>query len=360
MILQFETNRITLNFFPELEIKQKQYIIKAYAKNPDINSDKKLIYTSDSFKIKPKKNAYFLDVDYWYYTRVAKYLNNSSDSLPIRIDFYFSICIGDEENEIPNPYRVHFIKYIPELLEIAGYKQAKKAHSMWFRLPAEDNADIAEPVINLIDFTVLLHNSSNFKYIYQKHLEKIITLISTANRNDVKKSLANQLQKFIDINTQEIAYSFGNTDYKFTDSNDLLVPVFDTFYFYEAQLQKQLVNGIDDEMDGLLFSDCYLRVIALGKIIKKKTHLGIRVERLGFYLKDQFGFSEYNDEVSLSYCEVIDKEKVVFSREPIINNESFKITSASYQNYRKDHELGGDFNWYSNIHFEEVSIDLIL
>ncbi|WP_298549071.1 DUF6402 family protein [uncultured Aquimarina sp.] len=360
MILQFETDRVTLNFLPEIGIKQNQYVIKAYAKNPRLNQDKVLIYTSEPIHMKDDKNSYFLDIDYWYYTRVAKYINVIKRTLPTCIDFYFSICIGNEENEIPNPYRVHFIKYIPDLLEIAGYKQAKKAHGNWFCLPAEDNPEIANPILDFIDFTTLLETSSRFEQIYQVHYEKIIAQISRSNRNEIKKSLVYQVQKMIDIYREEEAYSFGILETELVDQEEALVPLFDTNHFYEMSLQEYFIKEIDDDMDGLLFNDCSMRVIAFGKISKKETHLGIHIERLGFYLKDQYSFENENEEISLSYCEIIDKGKVIFNQEPIIKEESFKITPANYSNYRKDHELGGDFNWYSTIHFKEVSIELIL
>lgn len=360
MILQFETNRVTLNFLPELGIKQDQYVIKAYAKNPLLNCNKVLIYTSDPMNIKPEENAYFLDIDYWYYTRVAKYIKSIESALPNCIDFYFSVCIGNEENSIPNPYRVHFIKYVPELLEISGYRQAKQAHSKWFCLPSEDNAEIVNPETSYIEFTTLLETSSLFKSFYQKHCEKVIAQISRSNRNEIKKKMVNQIQKVIDIYREERIYDFGSIATTIMNIDDMLVPKFDTFHFYEASLQEYVVDGIDDEMDGLLFTDCVLRVIALGKITKEKDHIGILIERLGFYIKDQYTFNRDNEEMSLSYCEIIDKDRVVFSKEPVIEEESFKITASNYHNYRKDQELGGDFFWYSNIHFEDVSIELIL
>ncbi|MHA7060137.1 DUF6402 family protein [Aquimarina sp. M1] len=361
MILQFETDRVTLSFLPEIGIMQDQYTIKAYAKNPYLNQDTILIYTSDPMHMKPDKNAYFLDIDYWYYTRVAKYINDTESPLPTCIDFYFSICIGNEENSIPNPYRVHFIKYVPELLEIAGYKQAKKVHSTWFCLPSENNTEMIDPVIDLIDFATLLETSLLFKDLYQKHCEKVIAQISRSNRNDIKKSLVHQVQKFIDIYREDKTYTFGSIKATLTNIDDnILVPFFDTFHFYNATLQEHLTDGIDAEMDGLLFTNCLLRVIAFGKISKEETHLGVHIERLGFYLKDQYTFREDKNETSLGYCEVIDKEKVVFNKTPVIKEESFKITPASYNSYRKDHELRGDFNWYSSIHFEDVSVNLIL
>ena len=88
--------------------------------------------------------------------------------------------------------------------------------------------------------------------------------------------------------------------------------------------------------------------------------MGIHIERLGFYLKDQYSFHSNPEDISLSYCEIIDKDRVVFSKEPVIEEESFKITPENYNHYRKDHEFGGDFNWYSTIHYEKVSIELIL
>jgi len=360
MILQFETDRVTLNFLPEIGIAQNQYVIKAYAKNPYLNQDSMLIYTSDPIEMKPDKNAYFLDIDYWYYTRVAKYIRTTEDGLPGCIDFYFSICIGEEENLIPNPYRVHFIKYVPELLEVAGYKQAKKAHSTWFCLPTENNAELADPQIDLIDFTTLLETSSICKEFYHKHCEKIIAQISRSNRNEIKKALVEQVQKVIDIYRDEEVYSFGSVTDTLTDTGDILVPLFDTFHFYETSLQETVSDGINDEIDGLMFTNCSLRAIAFGKVTKEKTHLGIQIERLGFYLKDQYAFDNENEAMSLGYCEVIDKQKVIFDKQPVIRKESFEITPASYHRYRKDHELGGDFNWYSTIHFEKVSIALIL
>ncbi|GAA0734042.1 hypothetical protein GCM10009430_48810 [Aquimarina litoralis] len=361
MVLQFETDRVTLNFMPEIGIQENKYTIKVYAKNPSVNQNKILVYTSDPMYLKPDKNAYFLDIDYWYYTRVAKYINDSESSLPTCIDFYFSICIGEEENSIPNPYRVHFIKYLPELLEIAGYKQAKKAHSTWFFLPSEDNVEIADPRTNHVDFTKLLETSLVFKNLYRKHCEKVITQISRSNRNEIKKCLVNQVQKVIDIYQDDKTYDFGSLETTIVDTEDhVLVPLFDTFHFYNASLQEHLTYGFDDDMDGLLLTDCSLRSIAFGKIIKEETHLQIRIERLGFYIKDQYAFNEEQGNLPLSHCEVIDKEKVVFNRTPVIKEESFKIIPTNYFSYRKDHELGGDFNWYSTVHFEDVSIKLIL
>jgi len=310
--------------------------------------------------MKPDKNAYFLDVDYWYYARVAKYIANVEQSLPDCVDFYFSICVGDEENKIPNPYRIHFLRYVPELLSVAGYRQAKKMHSDWFCLPPDEDPEMTVPKVDFINFSELIETSPTFKECYQKSRDTIVYQLSKYRNNNIKKLLESQVLRMIENNQIEEDGTFGMTITELVTTEEQVLPVFDTYHFHEVSLSDHLVYGIHDDVDGLLCTASMLRVIALGKMNKKGMNTEITIDQLGFYLKDQYAFDSESEDTALSYCEIIDKEKVIFSKKPVIEKESFKITPASYCNYRKDHEQGGNFTWYSSIHFEEVSIEFVV
>ncbi|GAA4107035.1 hypothetical protein GCM10022393_01930 [Aquimarina addita] len=364
MQLAFEKDRVTVNFVSEIGIRENEYTIKVYAKSAISAYDKTLIYTSDKMNIRPDKNGYFLDIDYWYYTRVAKHIT-TGNYLPSCIDFYFSICVGEEENEIPNPYKVHFIRYLPELLAVSGYKQAKKLHSTWFCLPPEEDPDDITPQMEVLHFEKLLEISNSFRELYQENLDRVIVQISKSGANTIKKSLKDKVQKAIknnDLKTEEFSLqpTFGTLETKIMNTEYGCIPVFDSYHFHEQPVLDDITLCIDDDIDGLLLKNCMLRVIAFGKVAPTGTNTKIQIEQLGFYLKDQYGFYEDKKEDIISYCEIIDKEKVIFSNKPVIREESFLITSTNYYNYRKDHDMGGDFNWYSSIHLEEVSIEVIV
>lgn len=367
MKLGFENNRITIQFIAEKGIDVTTYTVKTYAKAFNHNTHKILIYTSEEIDIKPDANSYFLDIDYWFYTRVAKYIGGSSKSLPSCIDFSFSICIGEEENEIPNIYKIHFIRYLPELVTKTTFFKAESPYKKWFVGQAEDDATAVAPEIDFVDFEELLSFSDLFKKQYSDLVQNVIKRLEGFGHSEIKEGLRTSIKKMIldkevmEPSTMDDVYAFGNIAYDVVDTDNGLEPNYHVYNFHSAPIEESYKVALLQETKGLLSRTPVMHVIAIGKLTYFQGKTKVNVKQLGFYVKDRYSFNEVNEPVpSLAMCRIDSKEEVFFDSSSVENTGYFEINNNNFVAYRKDHDRGGDFNWYSSIHLVEVSIDLIV
>ncbi|MEM0940639.1 MAG: DUF6402 family protein [Bacteroidota bacterium] len=92
--------------------------------------------------------------------------------------------------------------------------------------------------------------------------------------------------------------------------------------------------------------------------------LEVNVQRLGFYIKDQFDFIDKEDAENpqkLGFWRILDKNDVRVKRFPWDKDGFYEVTNKTYRDYRDVHRIhneGYDFYLYSDIHFFDVDITL--
>ncbi len=381
MVLEFEKDKAYVKFTPEKEVIATTYTIKVFALNKTDGGSKKHVYTSKSYNLnKEGENSWYIVIDYWYYNAVAKKLVNSGKPLPNIIEFSFKIVLEEKEEEVPDVYEVHFVRYMPKLLNILGYKYGEKFQRIWFTNKSNTNKENVDPKIDAFDWNWIVAESDQIKGEYNEFLRDTKTELNALFNNDVKKSIRYEINKMISRNIAKLPTkknpktSFGSFDKKIETYKGEKMPLFEVLYFNSKEFSGALDNGlhyifdgIDDFIAAIATTNFHLTakgdLIYVPKSFFSNASVKIKINQFAFYIKDRFDFEDEPNEDSqhLGYWKLINKNKVQVDYIEILDKSSyFHVTNKTYRNYRNAHKKGYDFHLYSTLNIQNVDIELSL
>ncbi|VXC01621.1 conserved hypothetical protein [Flavobacterium sp. 9AF] len=381
VLLNFENDNVSVTFKVDPKIQENEYKIKTYARNGITNGTKTLIATSESFALnKNDENVQNFTIDYVFYNKAAKKINNNK-ALPNVIVFTFSILIGKNENESQGDCKVHFVRYIPKLLNIKGWINAEKLQKIWFT--KGNNADKKKvfPELNAITWQWITSESREVNEEYLEFLndnKNQLNAMSLIRNNNVQNALKNEINKMVTAGLAEIPTAikpkiiFGVQSNQVVNHNNEKMPLFEKYYYNSKSFsgiwdlgKHYLREGIDDFIAAIanfnfhVFATGSLEYVEGGYITSE--HIKVNVTKLHFYIKDSFDFVDDDPNASsqpLGYWKISDDGSSVEVEKdsPSNANEYFEVTNKSYRDYRDDHRMGYDFYLYSTLN--EVNVNL--
>ncbi len=383
MFLDFEKDRITITFGVDAKIKENEYSIKIYAKNISENLQKKLVAKTKTYPLKKgKENEHYLDIGYVFYIEVAKKIAGNS-YLPNQIEFSFGILIGDKETKVNGEFKVHFVRYIPKIMDIKGWVNGAKLQRIWFTKGKNSDKKNVNPEIDVITWKWITEESTEVKEEYEEFLYDTKNSLGDSNvawSNSVQKLLQSEIRKMI-ADGRVVLPTKGNPSTSFgVDSKQIIIgskgekmPLYEKYYFSSKSfsgvwdLGKHYLRDSIDDFVAAIGSFNY-HVLAKGKLefvdwggkpkIGRDNSIRVNVEKLIFYVKDEFEFEDKSKTPeNLGYWKITNggKDIKVEVTEPSNTKEYFHLVNKDYRDYRNDVNMGYDFHLYSTLHEDNTS-----
>ncbi len=380
MVLEFEQDNIYVKFTPEEYVEATTFRVNVYAKNKSDGGSEKLVFTSPSYTFKScEENSWHIIIDYMFYNAVAKKIASSGKPLPNIIDFSFKIIIGEDEEEVPGVYTVHFVRYMAQLMDVLKWKNAARLQRLWFTNGFNEEKKNVEPELDFIDiewiFKISTHakiicdnfhkgNLMSFKSAWKRPANEFFTPIV---KNSLKTEIKDQIedQEIEAPNQNNTKTTFGDFDLKeVKDKAGEKMPLIEKYYFNSLSFGGDggkdgamhiLGNGL--ELDDLLGSlaNFNFRVAAQGELIHENNTVNVYLKKLFYYVKDNFDY--VGDEQELGYWSIGDEIRVRAPELGIFTDESefYYVKNKEFSDYRNDVCMGYDFHVYSTIKTIDVS-----
>lgn len=382
MVLDFENDKAYVKFTPEKDVEATSYTIKVFASNKTDGGAKKHVYTSKSYTLnKEGENSWYIVIDYWYYNAVAKKVASSGKVLPNIIEFSFKIVLDDNEEEVPDMYEVHFIRYIPALMSIKGWSNAVNLQKIWFTKGNNDDKASVDPEIDAFTWSWVVSESNQVKGEYEEFFKDTKNELNAFFGNNVKSALKGEIRKMIPKGLATLpdasnkTTSFGTFDTAVETYRSEKMPKFEVYYFNSKPFSGFWDLGLHYAFDGIddfiaTLANFNYHVAAKGQLVYdpggtfSSPSTKIKVQELAFFIKDNFDFVDDDpNEPSqpLGYWKIQSKTELEVERtEPSNVGDYYEVTNKSYQDYRNVHNMGYDFHVYSTLNKQTVDIELSL
>lgn len=394
MTLEFEEDKVNLIFEIDAE-GAVAYHVHIYAKDKTNNGSKKKVHTSEKYLLAGKDNHYWIVMDYVFYDKVAKLVATSGKPLPNKIEFFFELEVeiqsddqcAIEKEELSETLTLHFVRYIPKLMNIRGFTNGEYLLRLWFTLGSNIDKATVDPEIEAISWDWAMSESFIARMEYNDFKFKIFKNLNAWFSNKTKMLLRSEIDKMvaeglINLPTKDNPrVPFGVLDNQIIEYKNEKRPKFEKYYFaYERfkggyDLGRHcLVDGIDDFMASI--ASFRFRALAIGELVYDEGYfsdeIDIHIKQLGFYIKDNFDFID--DDPSkpsqpLAYWKIVDEDSVEISIDILaemgldISNYTgyYELTNKLFRDYRDDHasyEEGYNYHLYSDVHIDNVDITL--
>ncbi|WP_298547670.1 DUF6402 family protein [uncultured Aquimarina sp.] len=382
MVLDFGNDKAYVKFTPEKDVKATSYTIKVFALNKTDGGTKKHVYTSKSYTLNKKgENRWYKVIDYSFYNAVAKKVASSGKVLPNIIEFSFKIVLDDEEEEVPDIYEVHFIRYIPALMSIKGWTNAVNLQKIWFTKGKNDDKKSVDPEIDAFTWSWVVAESSQVNGEYEEFFRDTKNELDAYFNNNVKKALKGEIRKMIPKGLATLpdasnkTTSFGTFDTAIETYRSEKMPKFEVYYFNSKPFSGFWDLGLHYAFDGIddfiaTLANFNYHVAAKGQLeydaggMFSSPSTKIKVQELAFFIKDNFDFVDDDpNEPSqpLGYWKIKSKTELEVERsEPSNVGDYYEVTNKSYRDYRDVHNMGYDFHVYSTLNKQTVDIELSL
>ncbi|MEM0940635.1 MAG: DUF6402 family protein [Bacteroidota bacterium] len=369
-----------------------------YGKDKTTNDEKVLLYTSDSrplcggseFNLEHK-----ITIDYLFYNEAAKLIAGSSDLFPTQIEFFWELVVNSEDQdgavtteteELEDTLTVHFVRYIPKLMNILGFVNGEKLQRIWFTRGNVIDRETIDPFLNIIDWDWLMKESEEVKDEYIEFKNDVIDDLNSTFTNKVSRSLHAEINKMIDEGLitkpteDNPRVDFGIYDEKIITSETKRfpsgeqIPRFEKYYFKAKPFRGFFDIGTHYRKEGLddfiaTLASFNYHVLASGYLEFKKgkylwsldSYTQVNVTHLGFYIKDSFDFIDDPGKKSqpLGFWKILGKNGAEVERN-LNKNGYYEVNNKLYRDYRDDHGMGYNFHLYSNINRVRTSIKLDL
>lgn len=380
MKLEFEKDEVKVTFTPEEGIKKKTYKVKVYAQNKTDGGGKKVVYTSKAFNLIKGENVYSIWIDYYLYNLSAKKIVKSGNSLPNIIDFSFKVLIGETESEIQNTITVHFVRYIPKLLNILGFKNGEKLQRIWFTKGNNTDKKIVDPEVDIVEWNWVTSESAQIKGEAKEFMIDTLIKFSAAFNNKVKRALKGEINRMIAAGLTSLPTvnypkrTFGVTDASIITHNGEKAPKFEKYYFNSKPFSgfwdigmHYIFDGFDDSIASL--ANFNYHMFATGELVYDKGNrffnpsVKIKIKKLGVYIKDSWDFIDDDPSSSqnLGWWKINGKNSIEIENSVYLSkSDYFHVTNKSYQDYRNDHGVGYNYHLYSTIHYENINATIKL
>ncbi len=379
--LAYGKETAVVKFMVTKKMKVTKYAIKVYAKNHLTAQEKKYVYTTSQFAVdKDKENEKEIPIDYIFYNSSAKKIVQNG-ALPNQIEFTFGILFDNgTESPVSNTCLVHFVKFIPKLLNIKTWSNGEYLQKIWFTKGLNTDKKLRAPELDAITWDWIINESSEVNEEYIEFLNSTKASLNDSNlvySNSVQNSLIQEIKKmatdgYAIIPTENNPITtFGTQSNIVIDYKSEKMPIFEKYYFNSKSfsgiwdLGKHYIrDGIDDFIAAIANFNYHVFAIGNLKFIKGKIlkdSIEVNVTKLVFYVKDAFDFVDDNaSEPSqpLGYWKISENgtDISVVKDKPSDIKSYFEVTNKSYRDYRDEHNKGYDFYLYSTLN--EVSVNL--
>ncbi|MCX8533186.1 DUF6402 family protein [Chryseobacterium luquanense] len=382
LFLDFENDKINMTFHPVPKSKAKKYKVKIYAKNLSEKLEKVHVYTSKDWDLKKDvENSHDFTINYVFYNQVAKKIQKKQ-YLPNKIELFFSVVMNENELVANNSFIIHFVRYIPKLLNIKGFVNGEKLQKTWFKEGNNSNKKFVDPKLDAVTWEWITQESSEVNSEFGDFHSETTSKLRQPNSawsNKIQESLQGEINKMINDGIVikptkgNKTTTFGVTDTNILDYNGEKVPKYEKYYFNSQPFNGNfdlgihiIKEGIDDFIAAI--ANFNYHVFATGKLeyidrLLMDDYIRIKVEKLHYYVKDGFDFVDDNPKKPsqpLGFWKVCNDGKTVeIQREEPdsdLKKEYYVVTNKDYRNYRDDHKKGYDFYLYSTLHTENVNI----
>ncbi len=379
MKLEFEKDEVKITFTPEEGVKKKTYKVNVYAQNKTDGGGKKLVYTSKAFNLIKEGNLYRIWIDYVLYNIAAKKIVKSGKSLPNIIDFSFKILIGETESEIQNTVTVHFVRYIPKLLNILDFKNGEKLQRVWFTKGNNIDKKKVNPEVGIITWNWATAESAQVKGEATEFIADTYSSLSSYFNNKVKSSLKGEINRMIAEGLTSLPTpnnpktTFGITDASIINYKGEKLPKYEKYYFNSKPFSGFWDIGLHYAFDGLddfiaSLANFNYHMFATGELVYDQGNrffspsIKIKIKQLGVYIKDSWDYIDKPNEPSqeLGYWKIKDDNTVEIKRSEEGDSSYYHVTNKSYQDYRNDHGVGYNYYLYSTIHYQSINASIKL
>lgn len=377
MVLNFEQNKVKLQFTVERDIKATTYQMNVYAKSE--SSSAKHVYTSKEYHLyKDAANIYWIEIDLTFYNEVAKIIGSTDTDTPLPniIDFSFKVLIDKQEDDLQGTVSVHFVRYMPQILNILGWEYGEKFQRIWFTEGNLVERETEDPKLDAISWSWIMQSSDEAREEYIQLKNETIENLGAFFDNNTRKSLKSEINKMINegltsIPTAENPRSeFGVYSEKIITKpskrfpNGEEMPEFEKYYFNSKAFGGPFDLGKHYVRNGRKFDDFIAalatynyHVMGSGYLTFKKggrwssDYTEVTVDTLGFYVKDSFDFIDDDPTVEqpLGFWKVVDMDTIEVKKDPDNKNEFFEVTNRNFRDYRDAHNMGYNFHLYSTI-----------
>ena len=274
------------------------------------------------------------------------------------IHFYFTLQIeGQDEEEFSNDdadyLKVHLVRYVPNVMRALGWHKGAALQDEWFsRSPS------ATPKTNLPSLSII-----KMDWALGFERAKAVHDVMMANKvwvnTDGKIGLIQEIKRM--RSDGKVSYptivnsstSFGVFDSSIITYRGQQVPTFDKYHHQELALRESAWSTTDEDLDDLYaaLANFVFRMAVGGSITKKKNHYLITVKTVVTYVRDSFDFNDGGlvgtlMSQPLGYWQM-EQNKVTTS----YKNGYRYINNESYQDYRAEIGIGGDFIVFSNLKY---------
>lgn len=380
MVLAFEENKAHVRFTPEEGLSASGFKIHVYAKDSSKNSNSLLVYTSKKHPLKAGLNKWSILIDYVFYAKVAKKLVVAGKPLPNSIDFSFKIHINDEKSDVANTISVHFVRYIPKLLNKLGFTNAEKLQRIWFTKGNNTNKDNVNPEIDVVSFNWAINESSQVKTEYNDFLNETGSKLNNNLffSNPIRDALKSEINKMIKDGLLTLptksnpSKPFGVTNASIINYRGQRIPQFEKYYFNSKPFSgfgdlglHYIFDGLDDFIAAL--ANFNYHMFATGSLEYEENKwssnvISIKVKQLAVYIKDSFDFIDDDSSKSqpLGYWKVNNDKSIEVERKTSDKSNYFEVTNQSYRAYREAHNMGYNFYVYSTIRTQATNYSVKL
>lgn len=396
MVLEFENDRATVEFTPEEGIAAESYKMNVYARDKTNDGEKKYVFTSKEYPLIQGVNNWYIIIDFIFYNEAAKKAlhissggsirqtggeSNYGNTLPTIIEFSFSVLADNEESEVDDILEVHFVRYIPKLMNILGHTNGENLQRIWFTEGNNTEKEDVDPMLDVLEWDALLNESHQARREYLKFKYEIQNdLISFASRSTIKEAIRYEINKMVTDNLISLPTSvnpitrFGVTDQNIVTYKEELMPAYEKYYVASEQVglidraQHIAIEGLDDHISTL--ANFNFHFFVMGELEYKhegfmpEESINITIQQLGFYIKDQYDFEDEDPTKAsqpLGFWKIIDRQNIDVKPLNIINkNEYYRVSNSDYRTYRETHSMGYNYFLYSTIHYDAINMDFEL
>ncbi len=271
------------------------------------------------------------------------------------VNFYFTLQIEDQdEKEFNNNkkeyLKVHLVRYVPGVLKALGWNKGAELQEEWFSRQASSNPDSNNPNLSIITMNWILGFTSAKTLLSSMITQKI--WVNTAG----KRALLSEIKRMIKDNEVTIPINEGSSSSFGVFNNTIInyknkrIPKFDKYHYQERAFAPGSFSTLDDLTAAL--ANFVFRMSSGGTITKNKDNYTIQIIKVATYVRDSFDFIDPGwASQNLGYWNIQENKVVKFS----LGSGYRLIENSSYQNYRSEFQMGGDFRLYSDIHYTNTN-----
>jgi hypothetical protein len=274
------------------------------------------------------------------------------------VHFYFTLQIEDQdEEEFSNSdtdyLKVHLVRYVPKVMRALGWGVGAALQDEWFKRSPSETPSSNTPDLSIVTMDWAL-GFQRLKTVYDTIIQQVIWVNTDGKDALVKEIKRMQIDAKISIPTSEgNSTSFGVYDSSIITHRSRKIPEFDKYHYQERPFDQFPLTAPLDDLTAALGNTVF-RLGAGGMIKKEKDGYLIQVTKVYVYLMDSFNYIDDSlvnrvRSQDLGYWKIETNEVKRLSG--IISPGYRKINNDSYNAYREEIGMGGDFNLYSDLRF---------